>query len=122
MKRNMRRNLEVALTLLGIVVIFGSVLVGTGIGVPLQFLLVLFGVMVMEIGVWGLSSRLLPSTRKFISLRTEGDNMIALIRELNSAAVAKDKGQEGEERFQTTLAEMHASVVRMSELASVENE
>lgn len=106
------------LTLAGILVIFGSVFFANTIGVQALFLLVLFGVLIMEIGVWGLSSRLLPSERKFSRLREEGDNMITLIRELNASAIAKDRGEEDAKRFQQTLASMHDSVVRMAELAA----
>ncbi|MSR11055.1 MAG: hypothetical protein EXR84_04550 [Gammaproteobacteria bacterium] len=118
MRRNIRRSIDAGLTLAGILVIFGSVFFANTIGVQALFLLVLFGVLIMEIGVWGLSSRLLPSERKFSRLREEGDNMITLIRELNASAIAKDRGEEDAKRFQQTLASMHDSVVRMAELAA----
>lgn len=117
MKRNIRRSFEIVGTLIGVLVIFGSVLFANDIGVQLQFMMVLCGVLIMEIGVWGLSSHLLPNDRKFTSLRNEGDRMIELIRELNSAAIARNLGKEDAERFQRTLAEMHESVERMSEIA-----
>jgi len=118
LRRNIRRSIDMMLTLAGILVIFGSVFFANTIGVQALFLLVLFGVLIMEIGVWGLSSRLLPSERKFSRLREEGDNMITLIRELNASAIAKDRGEEDAKRFQQTLASMHDSVVRMAELAA----
>lgn len=118
MKRNIRRSIDAVLTLAGILVIFGSVFFANTIGVQALFLLVLFGVLIMEIGVWRLSSRLLPSERKFSLLREEGDNMITLIRELHASAIAKDRGEEDAKRFQQTLASMHDSVVRMAELAA----
>jgi len=46
--------------------------------------------------------------------------MLNLIRELNSAAIAKDRGIEDAKRFQDTLALMHESVTRMSEIAAQE--
>ena len=46
--------------------------------------------------------------------------MIDLIRELNAAAIAKDRGEEDVMRFQNTLALMHESVKRMAELAALE--
>lgn len=118
MKRKIRRGIEAVLTIIGIILVFGSVLFAQGTGVYIQFMIVLVGVMVMEIGVWGLSSRLIPSERKYLRLRSEGDRMIELIRELNNAALARDRGEEGTKQFQATLAEMHESVVRMSELAA----
>lgn len=122
MKRNIRRSYEVALTLTGVVIIFGSVLFAVEVGIQLQFMMVLVGVLLMEVGVWGLSSRLLPSTRKFKYLRDEGDRMIELIRALNAAAIARDRGEEDAKHFQQTLAEMHESVVRMSEIAAQRND
>ncbi len=76
----------------------------------------------MEVGVWGLSSRIFPSERRFNALRGEGDNVLHLIRELNSAAISKDRGLEDAKRFQAILEEMHNSVSRMAELAVKENE
>ncbi len=75
----------------------------------------------MEAGVWGLSSKLFPNERKYSMLREEGDNMIALIRELNHAAIAKSTGQEDAKRFQATLEKMHDSVVKMADLAAKED-
>ena len=118
MKRNIRQVIDFALTGVGIGVIFTAVLLGTSIGVRLQLPIALIGVLLMEAGVWGLSGKVFPSERSFINLRDEGDNIIQLIRELNSAAVARDRGSEDDRRFQSTLDEMHASVARMSEFAS----
>lgn len=75
----------------------------------------------MEAGVWGLSSKLFPNERRYSQLRDEGDQMIALIRELNHAAIAKSRGQEDAKRFQATLEKMHESVVKMAELAAKED-
>ena len=118
MKRTIRRRLEVVLTLVGIVIIFASVLFGASLGTAVQFMLVVLGVMVLEIGVWWLSNHVLPGDRRFSGLRAEGDNMVLLIRELHTAAVARDRGEEDARRFQDTLAAMHESVARMSELAA----
>lgn len=75
----------------------------------------------MEAGVWGLSAKLFPSERRFSRLRDEGDRMIELTRELNAAAIAKDTGAEDAKRFQDTLQQMHDSVMKMSELAALED-
>ena len=100
-------------------VIFGSVLWGSN-SLQLQVLFVLFGILILEAGVWGLASRLLPNERRYLGLREEGNHFIELIRELNRAAVAReegDAGDENEERYQGALEQMHASVRRMGELA-----
>ena len=121
-KRKIRRVLEIALPILGMGVIFGSVLSGPA-SLQLQVLLVLSGILILEAGVWGLASRLLPNERRYLGLREEGNHFIDLIRELNRAAVAKLEGDEGhknEERFRDALEQMHASVKRMGELAGKE--
>ena len=119
MKRKIRRVLEIALPVLGMGVIFGSVLWGSS-SLQLQVLFVLFGILILEAGVWGLASRLLPNERRYLGLREEGNHFIELIRELNRAAVAREEGDaraEHEERYRGALEQMHASVRRMGELA-----
>jgi len=121
-KRKIRRVLEIALPILGMGVIFGAVLSGPA-SLQLQVLLVLSGILILEAGVWGLASRLLPNERRYLGLREEGNHFIELIRELNRAAVAKlegDQGDKNEGRFRDALAQMHASVKRMGELAGKE--
>ncbi len=122
MKRKIRRVLEIALPILGMGVIFGSVLSGPA-SLQLQVLLVLSGILILEAGVWGLASRLLPNERRYLGLREEGNHFIELIRELNRAAIARREGDEGdnnEGRFRDALEQMHASVRRMGELAGKE--
>ena len=122
MKRNIRRTIDLGLTGLGIGIIFTSVILGGTLEIQMQLPLALLGVLFMEAGVWGLSSKLFPNERRYSQLREEGDSMIQLIRELNAAAIAKDTGAEDAKRFQATLQRMHDSVVRMSELASKEDD
>ena len=115
-KRKIRRGIEIALPLLGMGIIFGSVLFGPS-SLQLQVLLVLIGVLILEAGVWGLTSGILPNERRYLALREEGDHFMGLIRLLNAAAVASDAGEEDDARFQETRAKMHTSVERMAELA-----
>ena len=116
MKRKIRRAIEISMPLLGMGIIFGSVLFGPP-SLQLQVFLVLIGVLILEAGVWGLTSGLLPNERRYLALRAEGDHFLGLIRILNQAAVARDKGEENDTRFRNTRAEMHTSVERMGELA-----
>jgi hypothetical protein len=122
LKRNIRRNIDAGLTGLGIAVIFSSIILGTSLDIRAQMPIALLGVLLMEAGIWGLASKLVPNQRKYTKLRTEGDNMLQLIRELNAAAIAKERGEEDSKRFQDTLAEMHDCVVKMSNLANVEKD
>ncbi len=116
MKRKIRRGIEIALPLSGMGIIFGSVLFGPN-NLQLQVLFVLIGVLILEAGVWGLTSGILPNERRYLGLREEGDHFLGLIRVLNAAAVARDEGQEDDARFRETRAQMHTSVERMAELA-----
>ena len=118
-KRKIRRVLEIALPVSGMGVIFGSVLWGSS-SLQLQVLFVLFGILILEAGVWGLAARLLPNERRYLGLREEGNHFIELIRQLNQAAVSREEDDahaENEERFRDALEQMHASVRRMGELA-----
>jgi hypothetical protein len=97
-------------------IIFGSVLFGPR-SLQLQVLLVLIGVLILEAGVWGLTSTFLPNERRYLSLREEGDHFLGLIRELNAAALARGESEEDDKLFRETRARMHSSVERMAELA-----
>ena len=96
-----------------------SVLFGSD-SLQLQVLFVLFGVLILETGVWGLASRLLPDERHYIDLREEVEYFVQRVRELHSSAVARRDGAgsaQHEERFQDVLEQLHASVRRMGEVA-----
>lgn len=118
MRKRIRRSLDMILTAIGVVVIFAAVIMNAALTVKMQLPIVLFGVLLLEAGVWGLSSKMFLNQRHYIKLRAEGDNIIELIRELNSSALARNSGAEDDQRFQSTLDKMHNSVNRMSVLAS----
>ena len=118
MTRNIRRSIDISLTGLGIGIIFTSVFLGSFLTIQMQLPIALVGVLLMEAGVWGLSSKVFPNERRYISLRAEGEHIIKLIRQLNSAAIARDQGRDNEGLFQATLDEMHDSIKRMAELAN----
>lgn len=121
MRRKIRRSVDIILTAVGIAIIFCTVLFSASLTLQVQILAALMGVLLMEVGVWGLSSRIYSSERKYTGLREEGDNILNLVRELHAAAVAKDRGDEDARRFQATLQEMHTSVERMASLAGSED-
>lgn len=118
MQRHIRRNIDYCLTGLGIGIILCAVVLGASLEIVVQLPMALIGVLIMEAGVWRITTRLFPNERHYTGLRSEGDHMIELIRELNSAAIAKETGQEDAKRFQETLQAMHDSVTKMSELAA----
>ena len=115
-KRKIRQGIEIALPILGMAIIFTSVLFGPN-SLQAQVLLVLIGVLILEAGVWGLTGGILPNERRYLGLREEGDHFLGLIRVLNAAALARDKGEEDDARFRDARAQMHTSVDRMAELA-----
>ncbi len=123
MKHNIRRQIDIALTGLGIALIFVAVLLGASLEIQAQLPIALAGVLLMEAGVWGLSGKMLPNQRRFNRLREEGDNLIRLLRELNEAAIAKRRGDDEAvaSRFDPVLDEMHASVNMMAKLAGYED-
>jgi len=120
LKKNIRRNIDLALTAVGIAVVFSAIILGTSLNVRAQMPIAIIGVLLMQAGIWGLSAKFIPNQRRYTNLREEGDRMLDLIRELNSAAIAKEIGTEDAKRFQRTLEAMHSSVLKMSELASDE--
>jgi hypothetical protein len=71
LKRKIRRAIEMSMPLLGMGIIFGSVLFGPP-SLQLQVFLVLIGVLILEAGVWGLTSGLLPNESRCLALRAEG--------------------------------------------------
>ena len=120
MKKSIRRTIDLALTAVGIAVVFSAIILGTSLNVRAQMPIAIIGVLLMQAGIWGLSAKFIPNQRRYTNLREEGDRMLDLIRELNSAAIAKEIGTEDAKRFQRTLEAMHSSVLKMSELASDE--
>ena len=118
-KRKIRRGIEIALPILGMGIIFRSVLFGPN-NLQFQVLLVLIGVLILEAGVWGLTGGILPNKRRYLALREEGDHFLGLIRVLNAAAATRDEGQEDDARFREARAQMHTSVERMAEIAGQE--
>ena len=121
MNRKIRQAIDLTFTGIGIAVIFGAVMISESASLQIKLLWVVLGVLLIEAGVWSIAGKFIPSERRFGRLREEGDRMIALIRQLNGAALARDQGLEDETRFQATLEEMHAAVRLMAELASLED-
>lgn len=122
MKRKIRRIIDILLTGFGIGLIIVTVLLGELFRVSEQWPVVLVGVLLLEAGVWGLSTKAMSNERRFMDLREEGDNMIKLMRELNSAALARNEGEEDEQRFKATLEKMYSSVERMGTVAATVRE
>ena len=116
--REYQKMLKGALSILGVLVIFGGVLWVPSEGVQLQILVVMVGVLALEAGMWGLTQRLVPNERRFFELREEGDYLITLVRELNAAAVAtNESARGGGSQLQQVVSLMHECVELMGAVA-----
>jgi hypothetical protein len=117
--RKARRFLNLLVPAIGMALVIGAVLFGESIG--MQLFLVVAGLLLTESGLWRLADPILPDERKYIALRSETDHFTALVRQLNTAALAVDRGDESGSRL--TLDEvrlaMHHSVDRMVEFAGM---
>ncbi len=86
-------------------------------GRRMELTIILVGIIVNQIGVWNMASRLLPDRRVFNVLRGEVDRFIDIVRKLNRKAVESDA-----EGVVEAKREMHESVERIGEAAGVVGE
>lgn len=76
------------------------------------------GLFVMEIGIWQVTAFLFPNEREFKPLREETDYFLKLVRRMNRAAVAMERGSaNAAEEMDRVQQEMLHSVDRMRRLA-----
>ena len=115
--RRWRRRLDPCVSVLGILVILGAVLFSQELRT--QILVTTCGIVLMEVGVWRLAQRLLPSERQYNALRAEVDRFLQLVRHLNTAALARKAHDATETRqaFAQAHQEMQKAVARMATLA-----
>jgi hypothetical protein len=83
----------------------------------IEVAIILAGIMINQIGVWGLANKLLPERRVYLQLRVEVDRFIGLVRQLNAGAVA-----ENDPEVDSTKALMHESIERMVSVAAVKSD
>jgi hypothetical protein len=116
MKSFLNRNtLNNALVLGGVVIILLQTLMIAW--TRFQVSIILAGIIINQIGVWGLAAKLLPDRRVNLELRAEVDRFIGLVRQLNAHAVTGDDPQ-----VDSTKALMHESIDRMVSVAAVRAE
>ena len=84
-----------------------------------QIAAVVFGLLMVEAGIWKLSQLMLPSERQYNALRSEGDHFLMLIRHLNEEAltVKTDDTPENQRSFEEIRGAMHEAVERMANVA-----
>jgi hypothetical protein len=118
-----RKVINQILALIGVCVVLGAVVVlTTG---PWQVVLVIIGLLILETSVWGMAYRVLPERRIYNALRSEVDHFIALVRQLNTAAVAlkQQNTPETRQKFDEVLAAMRQKVDRIAAVVGkTENE
>lgn len=116
--RAFRKIIDIGLALVGVAVILAAVLIVRE-DLRLQLAIVGVGMVVLELGVWKAAHRLLPSGRRYLALRAEGDQFLKLVRELNTAALAvkQNASQAHKQAFDQVHDKMRKSVDRMAEVA-----
>lgn len=83
-----------------------------------RVLYAVLGLLVMEIGIWQFTSFLFPNERAFRPLRKETDYFLKLVRRMNRAAVAAQRGSvNAVVEMDRVQQEMYHSIDRMRRLA-----
>ncbi|MCZ6875296.1 MAG: hypothetical protein O7G88_17520 [bacterium] len=115
--RTLRKVLNTGLPFVGVVVILSTLILVREL--RLQIAIVAVGIMLIEVGVWKLANRILPSERQYDTLRTEVDKFITLVRQLNTAALVchASDSVEHQTEFETIQRLMAQSVEHMAEVA-----
>jgi hypothetical protein len=81
MTRMNRTTLDKTLALGGVIVVLLQVLLIAD--VRFQVIVVLIGILINQVGVWGLAARLMPDRRTNIALRRQVDAFIKVVRAFN---------------------------------------
>ena len=116
--RSLRRAVELGLPIAGVVLVLAAVLFFPR-NLNVQIGIVLLGIVLIEAGIWNLASPVLPSERKYVSLRREVDGFILLVRRLNRASLelTSEPTPQNRARLLQVRDEMLESVRRMQDVA-----
>ncbi len=120
--RTLRKTIDIGLPLVGVAVILAAVLFVRD-DLRIQLAIVGLGMVVLELGVWKAAHRILPTGRRYLALRAESDLFVQLVRQLNTAALAKKQNdsQAHKQVFEEVRDAMRQSVERMAEVAGKTN-
>jgi hypothetical protein len=86
------RMTKATLTVLGMFVIFGGVLLVPSAGLQMQVMAVLAGALALEAGIWGLTRQLVPSERQFFELRAGTAQPVLRVRAAARSTFDKRQG------------------------------
>ena len=86
--QRLRNFIDRFLTYTGVLVVLGTMIFTDAS--RMQVSLVLFGLLILQLGVWQVGSALWPSARKNHLLREEINQFIKLVREMHRVAIAKE--------------------------------
>jgi hypothetical protein len=119
--RKIRGSFHLALTLGGVMLVGYAV---AWVEAPYdRILLAGLGLVLLQAGVWRVTQSLFPNERAFRPLRRETDYFIKLVRRLNQAAVAAQRGAPSAiDDLNQVHEDMHHSVDRMLRLAGLTEE
>jgi hypothetical protein len=115
--RKLRKVVDAGLPILGTAIVFLAVLLLSDQQLTLRVVIVMFGVLMIDAGIWKLTHPLLPNERRYQGLRLEVDEFIKIVRRLNAAALDARQSPAAQENLRRTVAEMHTAVDRMEKLA-----
>lgn len=116
--RKIRASFHFALTVVG-TVLLGYAIMSPG-STRERLLIGALGLVILEAGVWRITQSLFPNEREYAPLRKETDFFITLVRRLNTAAVAAQRGSSAAgPDLARVHDEMHHSVDRMLRLAGM---
>lgn len=114
--RSIRRFSQLLLTVLGAAIVVYAMFEVEP--VRQRILFTALGLLIMELGIWQVTSLLFPNQREYKPLRKETDYFLQLVRRLNRAAVAAQRGSTNAvEEMERVQEEMQHSIVRMRRLA-----
>ncbi len=116
--RTLRKVIDISLPFAGVAVVLAAVLFIRD-DLRMQIAVVGLGMLLIEVGVWKGAHRLLPSERKYLALRTEGDLFMKLLRQLNAAALVlrENESPERHQAFEEVRDAMRQAVERMAHVA-----
>jgi hypothetical protein len=86
--------------------------------VRFQVVAVILGLLVYQTMLLGLFERYLPNERHYLALREETDRLLALVRDLNQAAIAAEAARMDRQRYLAPIVRrMHETVDRLPTVA-----